>query len=180
VTRPATAAASASIPELSILDLSAQVSRIIEDELAAARSRISRRVQRLCIPQAELIRDIVEQAIEEFGRSPEESNPLSEPRHQIAGRTLAILEVVEQEVRKCSDATGVEMSRLCELLKSRYNVSISTDSLRQLIRRTGDYHKVMVRRNKVRLRADLLIEYLERRHKAEKEKEERDGLADSK
>lgn len=84
---------------------------------------------------------------------------LAQTRNYPRQKTLDRLKLVDEEVRR-GPLEGTHVSAIAKLLH------LSPDSVGSLLRRNNDHHKLVIARDHIRLRSDVLVDIIGKRHAA--------------
>lgn len=79
--------------------------------------------------------------------------------------TREIIRLVEETIHN-SPLDGLTIDDVLKVIKRRAGRSMQASTFTSMIRRNNDSHRLVIRGNRVRLRQDILVDILTRRHKA--------------
>lgn len=162
--------------------LNTKFQRIATEELGKAAARIGRRILNLYLADLsaaralELSRDtgflneIVERAVgDAVERARMEGRDTTNPssivpttRYQASTLTRDIIALVDSAVRSAPTLTGITLDDACATIKRKLARRYTSQSLRALLRRNVEFHTLMVRQGRIRLRSELIVEAIAR------------------
>lgn len=162
--------------------LNKQTQSILAIELNKAFFRAGRRLMGMYLEQLsetqaleicqspKLLRDTIEKVLsdrEAEAAEHEVDGPLSllkQTRFFPRTSTRECLSVIEEVIRE-SPLDGMTPDDVCKVVYRRLGYTMKVATLTSMIRRNADFHKLVVRGNKIRLRSDILVDILTRRHR---------------
>lgn len=78
--------------------------------------------------------------------------------------TRELLKFIEETIYN-SPLEGLSVDDVCKLAKRHTGHPVKPTTLLGMIRRNNDFHKLVIRANRVRLRSDIMIDILNKRHR---------------
>lgn len=94
-------------------------------------------------------------------------------------RTRDLLDCLEEVVRKQPTLEGMTLPAACTAIKQAINHTITPGSLRTLLMRNAEHHCLAVKRQRVGLRSDIIVEVLGQRHAARQAAEQARAAAEA-
>ena len=163
--------------------LSRTITLVVGEELERAFYRAGRRIlslylESLAQPQAiaiansqDRLRGAVEAAIaaasnDELGQQ----RLLQYTARGTSPVTRDCLQLLDRTLRGQKSLAGIKLTDACELLAAQLRHRIGVVGLRAMLMRTAAQHVMVVKNQRVMLRADIIINILETRHKRQRER----------
>jgi hypothetical protein len=166
------------------MSLNQRFSAIVTDELSRASVRLGKRILQLYLADLSAARakelaadsgflgELVERAIADAcdaarlaGRditNPAAIVTLASTHPSTATRDS--LTVLDHAVRSAPTLHGISLLEAAAVLKRRLGRAVAPGSIRLMLRRNTEFHSLMVRRGRVQLRSELIVEKLAERH----------------
>lgn len=164
-------------------DLPAKFLAIAADEFEHASYQIGARILNL------YLRDLAEAEIMRLTRDPTEIRKifdkiltedkaaekisveglrLSTIKYYPTPRTRDALIYLTNKITSQKDLSGIRLAECCRMLAQDLQHRIKPKTLYELLKRNQDYHKLCVRRDRVRLQSDMVVQILGAKHQAQK------------
>jgi hypothetical protein len=113
------------------------------------------------------VRQIVEEALTAKTAAAANSPSLlklASTRYFPKTKTRDMLAILDAAVRTHPDLSGMTLAECAQVIEEKDGTKLQPESIHQLIRRNTEFHVLAVRRGKVRLQSDLLVQVLGGRH----------------
>lgn len=112
------------------------------------------------------LRQVIDQAISDINLSrrivPERK--LLETRNYPSVRTSAMLDLLDSAVRGSASLTGLSLAEAVSLIDRELGHKLSPNSLGTALQRNSEHHRLALKRGRVRLRSDIVVEVIGRKH----------------